>query len=249
MSYAAANSLLFTSSSMPDEARSGRRNHSKKSGGRIEIVLVATSLQRRAELEDALAHHEALQGIGSFQSLASLRQEGQITSGVILLDFPSRKSREAENRELENLEALLENPALSALVLIEDADRAPISVLLNFGSVSILADDASATEIEAAIKALAAGLVTLDPEIAKHIAEHLPQNSPPNTEPIEELTRRETEVLRLLARGLGNKEIAARLGISEHTAKFHISSILGKLAVSSRTEAVALGLRRGLIMF
>src|SRR5438045_9362304 len=108
MSYAAANSLPFTSSSMPDETRSGGRNHSKKSGGRIEIVLVATSLQRCAELEDALAHHEALQGIGSFQSLASLRQEGQISSGVILLDFPSRKSRETEYLGAENIEGLTE---------------------------------------------------------------------------------------------------------------------------------------------
>ena len=63
----------------------------------------------------------------------------------------------------------------------------------------------------------------------------------------EHLTARETEVLRMLADGLGNKEIAELLGISEHTAKFHVASILGKLNASSRTEAVRLGIRRGLI--
>ncbi len=63
----------------------------------------------------------------------------------------------------------------------------------------------------------------------------------------EEITSRETEVLRMLAEGLVNKEIAARLGISEHTVKFHISSILDKLDASTRTEAVTLGIRRGLI--
>ena len=63
----------------------------------------------------------------------------------------------------------------------------------------------------------------------------------------EEITSRETEVLRMLAEGLVNKEIAARLGISEHTVKFHISSILDKLGASTRTEAVTLGIRRGLI--
>src|SRR5207245_11423764 len=63
----------------------------------------------------------------------------------------------------------------------------------------------------------------------------------------EEITSRETEVLRMLAQGLVNKEIAARLGISEHTVKFHISSILDKLGASTRTEAVTLGVRRGLI--
>jgi DNA-binding CsgD family transcriptional regulator len=63
----------------------------------------------------------------------------------------------------------------------------------------------------------------------------------------EEITSRETDVLRMLAQGLVNKEIAARLGISEHTVKFHISSILDKLGASTRTEAVTLGIRRGLI--
>jgi DNA-binding NarL/FixJ family response regulator len=64
---------------------------------------------------------------------------------------------------------------------------------------------------------------------------------------IEDLTARESEVLRLVSMGLGNKEIANRLGISEHTAKFHISSILSKLNAGSRTEAVSLGIRKGLI--
>jgi DNA-binding NarL/FixJ family response regulator len=64
---------------------------------------------------------------------------------------------------------------------------------------------------------------------------------------IEDLTARESEVLRLVGMGLGNKEIAARLAISEHTAKFHISSILSKLHAGSRTEAVSRGIRKGLI--
>jgi DNA-binding NarL/FixJ family response regulator len=63
----------------------------------------------------------------------------------------------------------------------------------------------------------------------------------------EDLTVRESEVLRLVSMGLGNKEIAVRLAISEHTAKFHISSILSKLHAASRTEAVSLGIRKGLI--
>ena len=64
---------------------------------------------------------------------------------------------------------------------------------------------------------------------------------------IEPLTARESEVLQLLADGLGNREIASRLDISEHTIKFHVRSILGKLGASSRTEAVSRGLRSGLI--
>jgi DNA-binding CsgD family transcriptional regulator len=65
---------------------------------------------------------------------------------------------------------------------------------------------------------------------------------------IEPLSAREREVLQMVAAGSGNKEIAAKLGISEHTVKFHVASILGKLGAESRTEAVALGIRRGLVM-
>jgi len=72
--------------------------------------------------------------------------------------------------------------------------------------------------------------------------------SRPVAELAEPLTRREREVLQMLAAGLGNKEIAARLNISDHTAKFHVASILGKLGAATRTEAVALGIRRGLVL-
>lgn len=64
---------------------------------------------------------------------------------------------------------------------------------------------------------------------------------------MERLTPRERQVLFLMSEGLGNKEIAARLGISDHTVKFHASSILGKLGAGSRTEAVSQGIKRGLI--
>ncbi len=67
-------------------------------------------------------------------------------------------------------------------------------------------------------------------------------------EVVEELTPREIEVLRMMAEGLGNKEIAVRLGISDHTVKFHISSILAKVGASSRTEAVTIGIRMGLVL-
>jgi len=64
----------------------------------------------------------------------------------------------------------------------------------------------------------------------------------------EPLTPRESEVLQMLASGLANKQIAAKLAISEHTVKFHVASILGKLGAGSRTEAVSLGIRRGLVL-
>jgi len=71
---------------------------------------------------------------------------------------------------------------------------------------------------------------------------------PERLELVEELTEREIEILRKLAEGLGNRQIASGLAISEHTVKFHISSILDKLRASSRTEAVTIGIRMGLVL-
>jgi DNA-binding NarL/FixJ family response regulator len=104
---------------------------------------------------------------------------------------------------------------------------------------------ATAAELLAAIAAAAQGLVVLTQPQADALFAHgtVPQ-SPPL---IEELTPRELQVLRDLAEGLANKEIADRLHISEHTVKFHVASILGKLQAGSRTEAVTQGIRRGLI--
>jgi len=102
-----------------------------------------------------------------------------------------------------------------------------------------LQSNASSEQIVQSIKLIASGLMILDNAL-------MPQ--PLEDEAfVEPLTPRESEVLRLLADGLGNKDIATTLNISEHTIKFHIHSILGKLGATSRTEAVTRGLRSGLI--
>src|SRR5262249_12146248 len=107
------------------------------------------------------------------------------------------------------------------------------------GGMIVHADPPSSHQINEAIKSVAAGLLVFDGAL-------IPQRQEENP-PEEILTPRESEVLRLLADGLSNREIATQLNISEHTIKFHIGSILGKLGASSRTEAVTRGLRSGLI--
>jgi len=110
------------------------------------------------------------------------------------------------------------------------------------GPRAILARDAAAEEIVAAIVAVGAGLIALQPRaLAARAADGAPRD-------VERLTQREIDVLGELSRGVPNKTIAGRLGISEHTVKFHIGSIFAKLGASSRTEAVARGVRLGLIM-
>jgi DNA-binding NarL/FixJ family response regulator len=109
-----------------------------------------------------------------------------------------------------------------------------------------LPPDATASEVLAAVVAVGQGLVVLTQTQAERLLPARPRRQAlPRL--VEALTPREIEVLRLMGDGLVNKEIAVRLGISEHTAKFHVASILGKLQASSRTDAVAQGMRRGLI--
>jgi DNA-binding NarL/FixJ family response regulator len=106
--------------------------------------------------------------------------------------------------------------------------------------------NSSSDEIGAAIIAAVHDLaVFTQDQVAQWV--NTPDNSAADNVLIEPLTPRELQVLRMLADGLGNKELAQQLGISEHTAKFHVAQILAKLGAGSRAEAVALGIRRGLV--
>jgi DNA-binding NarL/FixJ family response regulator len=100
-------------------------------------------------------------------------------------------------------------------------------------------------EILAAVDAASSGLAVLDPRELETLLAALPPH-PANGNPT--LTARELEVLRMMAEGDANKAIAWKLNISEHTAKFHVASILSKLNASTRTEAATMGIRRGLIL-
>jgi DNA-binding NarL/FixJ family response regulator len=100
-------------------------------------------------------------------------------------------------------------------------------------------------ELVAALHALAQGLWVADPTLARFSQQPAPGEDQPNS---ESLTERESEVLQLLAHGLANKQIAALLGISEHTVKFHVSSIYNRLGVSNRAEAVRKGIQQGLVV-
>ena len=113
---------------------------------------------------------------------------------------------------------------------------------LRLGVRAMLPPDAPSGEIVAAVYAAANGLAAADPRDLEHWLPRMTQPEAGN------LTHRELEVLRMMAEGAANKNIAWKLGISEHTAKFHVASILGKLNAGTRAEAVAVGIKRGLIL-
>jgi DNA-binding NarL/FixJ family response regulator len=110
------------------------------------------------------------------------------------------------------------------------------------GVRAVLPSYAGPAQIVAAIHAVAAGLVALPAEAAPLLT-----SADVASIEAEALTAREMDVLEMLAEGLSNKQIAARLGISEHTAKFHVNSIFGKLEAGTRTEAVTRGIRLGIL--
>ena len=108
--------------------------------------------------------------------------------------------------------------------------------------------DASGEQLVAAVRAVASGLLAIDPLLGGHLLGAPGQAAPGGVDATDdELTARERQVLQLVALGLANKTIARRLSISEHTVKFHVAAILTKLGAASRTEAVHLAARRGLV--
>jgi two-component system, NarL family, response regulator LiaR len=134
-------------------------------------------------------------------------------------------------------------PATQVIALTSFREEELVQGALRAGAISYLLKNVSAEELAAAIRAAHAGRATLAPEATAaliHAATQPPQ-------PDYELTAREKEVLALMIDGLHNPDIAEKLFVSRSTVKFHVSSILSKLQVSSRTEAVALALQEGLL--
>lgn len=207
-------------------------------GGAIRIAVAATSAVRRAGLESIIRSHAEFHLARSFGAVASLVSFARSTElDVIVIDTDSIR------------DLLLEPTSDAAIVLLTEVTEArSISRLLRSGVRAILSRESDPDDVLSAIYASYDGLVLLSTPTAESLAAvYGDQPLEVEAELSEEITSREADVLRMLAQGLVNKDIAARLGISEHTVKFHISSILDKLGASTRTEAVTLGIRRGLI--
>ena len=138
--------------------------------------------------------------------------------------------------------ARLEHMDVPVVVVLDDASLAQEA--LRGRARGVLLREHLGNGIVAALQAAAMGLTVLDPDIASHTA--LQTEGKPRTGSVD-LTDRESQVVELLAEGMSNKLIAARLGISDHTAKFHVTGVMGKLGATSRTEAVVEAVRRGLV--
>ena len=212
----------------------------------IKVLVCANSRVELARLEALVNSARSLELVGSSLGRADLSRQLADTQPDVLLELSVLD--DLEESRLPDWVAktvaqvvLVPEPEFSvALAAIRAADSALRGVLPT---------GASAREIQTAIEGAAAGLFVLHPDVWEHLVTPSGAPSRASSDPVlQQLSPRESEILNLLAAGLGNKEIAWRLKISEHTVKFHVTSIFNKLNASSRAEAVTVGVRRGLII-
>lgn len=204
----------------------------------IRILVADDHSVVREGLQMFLSNDEDLAVIaeaGNGQEAVELARE--LTPDVVLMDLlmPEMNGVEATRqirKELPDVEVIALTSVLED-ALIYDAMRA--------GAIGYLLKDTEAHELRRAIKAAAAGQVQLSPEVARRLMQEIRIPDTPET-----LTEREKEVLQLLANGLSNRQIAEALVIGEKTVKSHVSNILNKLRVASRTQAAVYALRTGL---
>ncbi len=206
----------------------------------ITVIVVAPGLALRTGLRTLLDINPALQVAGDFPRLPPPHAA---PSNVDVLVFAADTLDEAE------LQAWAEEASdLAVLLLTTESSLVQEISKHDFRAWGALPPDATPDEMSAALQALNEGLLVGSPALAAPILTRTLTINSPDVEPLlEPLTERETEVLQRLAQGLSNKGIAAVLYISEHTVKFHISSIYGKMGAGNRAEAVRLGMQQGLI--
>jgi NarL family two-component system response regulator LiaR len=205
----------------------------------IRILIVDDHSVVRQGLQMFLTLDPELEIVGeAANGVEALHSARQLEPDVVLMDLLMPEmdgvaATEAIRRELPDTEVI----ALTSVL----EDRA-IFDAIRVGAIGYLLKDTEADKLCEAIKAAAAGQVRLSPKVAARLMREVRAPESP-----EALTERETEVLRALARGLSNKEIAVALFITEKTIKTHVSNILSKLGVPSRTRAALYALKIGLV--
>jgi DNA-binding NarL/FixJ family response regulator len=205
----------------------------------IRLAILAPTPALRSGLRALLAADERVEVVTEGAALNDLEELDGLD--VVLIA--------ASEIAPQALRASLEQTASppSFLVLTDDSQTARPLASLPVRAWGLLPTDIGEVELLAAVFAVHEGLLTAAPALMLPLLGPMTQVDE-DDELLEELTEREAEVLQLLAQGLANKQIAARLGISEHTVKFHVSAIYTKLGVTNRTEAVSRGARLGLIV-
>jgi NarL family two-component system response regulator YdfI len=200
------------------------------------VLVIAPKPTLAASIEARLRGHcEWRVAVGVASQLSTLVEQHQ-PNVIVLAEAPSRVAR-----AFETLRDLPHAPPI--MLLLTEPGGAWTPQIRRAGVRAVMPVDAPAAELTAALRAVSQGLIVLHPDAVRAAA---PVSSLEAHAP-GALTSRELEIVDMMTEGLSNQMIARRLGISRHTVKFHVASILGKLQASSRTEAVVTAVRRGLV--
>jgi DNA-binding NarL/FixJ family response regulator len=209
----------------------------------IHILVVDNQAVSRAGLRRLLESYPDLEVVGeAADGVQAVSETLELGPQVVLMDanLPNRQS-------LEALKQIKQLNLDTQVLLLSAQDREEfLYETLRAGAGGYVLKDIAPDELAQAIRAVARGEVLVQPQLAGRLLSRFGRQSRGNY-PYETLTAREQEVLQLLARGLRNKEIAARLNVSERTVNFHLANIYQKLNVSGRTEALSKALEQGLI--
>ena len=206
----------------------------------IRVMLVDDHAMVRKGLATFLKVFDDLQLVGEAENgAAAIQLCGEILPDVVLMDMvmPDMDGVAATRAIRQQF------PQVQVIALTSFKEGELIKKALEAGAIAYLLKDVSADDLVWAIRSAQAGRATLSPEAAQALVETA--NQPPT--PGLDLTEREREVLALMVEGLNNTQIAGRLTVSPSTIKSHVSNVLSKLGVASRTEAVTLALRNRIV--
>ncbi len=208
----------------------------------IRILIAEDHPIVREGLRTLISSEAGMEIVGeSVDGVEAVRQARALQPDVVLMDLVMPR----QDGLTAIAEIKKENPDIRILVLTSFAEEDKVFPAIKAGALGYLLKDSSPQQLLEAIRAVYRGEPSLHPNIALKLVRELsqPSNLPPTTKP---LTEREVAVLKLLAQGLTNQEIAAKLVISEWTVRTHIRNILGKLHLANRTQAALYALREGL---
>jgi DNA-binding NarL/FixJ family response regulator len=209
------------------------------------VAVAAESAVERAGLVALLAGSPAVTLVHATENVRdveALTSQHDVDVVVIALRAPGDLTLPLE------LTPDLAHSAPALVVLVDNAAIEWIAEAYARGVYAVFPRDVNADELHGAVQSAGAGLVTLTRENYTALSAGARVTRTIASAAVEALTPRETEILGMLADGLANKEIAVRLSISSHTVKSHVQSLFSKLGADTRAEAVAVGLRRGLIL-
>lgn len=213
-------------------------------GERIRLLIVDSQAVSRAGLHRLLESYPDLEVVGeASDGVQAVSESAELSPQIVLIDaqLPEDQSLAAV-RQLRQV-----NAETRVLLLATQENEMFLYEALRAGASGYILKDVVPDELARAVRALARGEVLVQPQVAARLLARFSDQLRGDEQVVETLTAREREVLQLLARGLRNKEIAARLFVSERTVSFHLANIYAKLHVSGRTEALSRALEQGLL--